>query len=328
MQANQLRHIKLGHQFNGYFPMATGIDAVVASSAGLDQTIALMQRIVPETKSDTLRIAQKLKRGSLSETCKAIWEFVYLHIQYRSDKVGVEQVRRPARSWADRQQGVDCDCYSVFISSILMNLGIPHSIRITKYNGRPNFQHVYPVVPNGNSPITMDCVTDRFNHEVPFSEHRDYKMKDINTNNHGLSGVDVLDLESNNLDALLQPRLPLRHTSGNDACNLNINVNHQYPIRKTGGIKKFQPKRFVPKKTPTRNTKQGKVIPPYRNGNPPKMFTAKKASKMLPKRSGSAPFIKTLLVVGIGYGTYKLFSSSKPKKKNTRKRKTQRTKNN
>ncbi len=61
MQANQLRHIKSGHEFNGYFPIATGIDAVVATSAGLDQTIELIRRIVPETKSDTTGIAKRLK---------------------------------------------------------------------------------------------------------------------------------------------------------------------------------------------------------------------------------------------------------------------------
>ena len=325
MQANQVRHIKSGHEFNGYFPIATGIDAVVATSAGLDQTIELIRRIVPETKSDTTGIAKRLKQNSLSATCKAIWDFVYHHIQYRRDKVGVEQVRRPSRSWADRQTGVDCDCYSVFISSILMNLGIPHSIRITKYNGRPNFQHVYPIVPTGSRHITMDCVTDRFDHEVPFSDHRDYKMKDMKTSHQGLSGVDVLDLESNNLDALLQPRLPLRDTSGNDACNLTINVHHRYLAKQHTGIKRSRPQQAPQKTARKRNTKQAKVISPYRNGSNPKVFSAQKATKMLPKRSGSGSLIKTLLVFGIGYGTYKLFSTSKPKpkKKSTPKTKKQ-----
>ncbi len=325
MQANQVRHIKSGHEFNGYFPMATGIDAVVATSAGLDQTIELIRRIVPETLSDTTGIAKRLKQNSLSATCKAIWDFVYHHIQYRRDKVGVEQVRRPSRSWADRQEGVDCDCYSVFISSILMNLGIAHSIRITKYNGRPNFQHVYPIVPTGSGHITMDCVTDHFNHEVPFSDHRDYKMKDIKTNHQGLSGVDVLDLESHNLDALLQPRLPLRHTSGNEACNLTINVHHRYLTKQHTGIKKSRPQQAAQKAPRKRHTKQAKVVSPYRNGSNSKVFSGQKSAKMLPKRSGSGAFIKTLLVFGIGYGTYKLFSTSKPKpkKKSTLKTKKQ-----
>ena len=286
---------------------------------GLDQTITLMQHIVPETKSDTSKIAQKLKRSSVMETCKTIWEFVYNHIQYRRDKTGIEQVRRPSRSWRDRQKGVDCDCYTVFISSILMNLGIPHRIRITKYNGRPNFQHVYPVVPTANGHITMDCVTDRFNHEVPYSDHRDYKMKDMKTTMEGLSGVDRMDLENEGLDALLQPRLPLRHTSDKGGCNLTINVNHQYPKRQIRKKGISRSKRFKGMPNRKKKIKHGMIVSPFRASSGPEFFKGKRGAKMKPERSGSGPIIKTLFVLGIGYATYKLFGS--PKKNTKRKKK-------
>ena len=89
----------------------------------------------------------------------------------KKDAEGYEQIRSPARAWHDRFSGVDCDCYSVFISSILSNLGIAHTLRITKYQ-RDYFQHIYPIVPFQNGYITIDCVTDRFNYEVPFSEKK------------------------------------------------------------------------------------------------------------------------------------------------------------
>lgn len=63
----------------------------------------------------------------------------------------------------------------MFISSILTNLGLPHILRITKYN-RDYFQHIYPIVPTGNKYITLDCVTDQFNYEVPYSAKKDYPM--------------------------------------------------------------------------------------------------------------------------------------------------------
>lgn len=35
---------------------------------------------------------------------------------------GGEHLRRPARSWQERSAGVDCDCMSIFASSVLTNL--------------------------------------------------------------------------------------------------------------------------------------------------------------------------------------------------------------
>jgi hypothetical protein len=40
-----------------------------------------------------------LRRSSTLDTCKAIWDFIYDYVQYKLDKRGLEQLRRPARSW-------------------------------------------------------------------------------------------------------------------------------------------------------------------------------------------------------------------------------------
>jgi hypothetical protein len=95
---------------------------------------------------------------------------------------------------------VDCDCYTTFISSILTNLQIPHTFRITKYN-RPQFQHIYPIVPTGNGKyITIDCVVDKFNYEEPYTQKQDTKM-DLEYLN-GLDGDEILFTENtSNLDA-------------------------------------------------------------------------------------------------------------------------------
>ena len=60
----------------------------------------------------------------LFRSLHAIWDFVYQHVQYKLDDPGYEQVRRPLRTWLDRKRGADCEDYSVFISSILLNLGV------------------------------------------------------------------------------------------------------------------------------------------------------------------------------------------------------------
>lgn len=149
-----------------------------------------------QTKWQTKALAKQLKADTLYATCRNIWEFVYNNIRYHKDDEGIEQIRSPARAWHDRERGVDCDCYTVFISTILTNLHIPHRLRITKYK-QDYFQHIYPVVPTkGGGYITIDCVVDSFNYEEPYKEKQDTPMDlqflegldDIENENHNLMG--------------------------------------------------------------------------------------------------------------------------------------------
>ena len=169
------RNIKSGKEFENLLPVAEGDDKTIRRNANVTHTVGFIPKVVQETLNQTKGIAGRLKGNSVYETCANIWHFVYQHINYKKDKEGFEQIRSPARSWRDRFNGVDCDCYSTFISSILTNLGIPHVLRITKYH-RDQFQHIYPVVVDDLKQITIDCVTDKFDYEVPYSEKKDYPM--------------------------------------------------------------------------------------------------------------------------------------------------------
>ncbi len=182
------RTIKNGQEFDHLFPPANHRDKIILKNGEVQDTVGLMGEIVRQTLSQTQNLAVGLKGKSLSETCRRVWEFLYNHIQYKLDKRGLEQLRQPARSWADRHSGIDCDCFSVFTSSILSNLGIEHKFRITKYAGKSNFQHVYVVVPDGHSEIVIDCVLSKFNYEKPYSEKKDFTMKPTK---NGLGGIDI-----------------------------------------------------------------------------------------------------------------------------------------
>lgn len=150
-------------------------DKTVKENATLEDTIAFIHQVVRSTLPHTKGIAGKLQEKTVYDTCRNIWRFVYENVAYKKDEAGLEQVRSPRRTWKDRRTGVDCDCYSTFISSILTNLGIAHLLRITKYK-QDHFQHIYPVVPDGNRRIIIDCVTDQFDYEVPYSEKKDITM--------------------------------------------------------------------------------------------------------------------------------------------------------
>jgi hypothetical protein len=176
MEAAKRRQVRDGADHDHFFPRANLTERTVKRGATVADTVKFFPQVVRETKWQTKRIANELKGESVYETCRNIWEFVYRHIRYEKDEEGREQVRSPARTWHDRFRGVDCDCYTVFISSILTNLGIPHVLRITKYK-QDHFQHIYPIVPVGNGKyITIDCVVEMFDYEEPYSEKQDTKM--------------------------------------------------------------------------------------------------------------------------------------------------------
>jgi hypothetical protein len=175
MEAQRKRNIRSGEEYSHLFPKAENSVSTIRRNANVTHTVAFIPKVVNETLNHTKQIAQILKGNTAYETCSNIWHFVYQHIAYKKDQEGYEQIRSPARAWHDRRRGVDCDCYSVFISSILCNLQIPHILRITKYH-RDYFQHIYPVVLLHGKEIPIDCVTDQFNYQVPYSEKKDYPM--------------------------------------------------------------------------------------------------------------------------------------------------------
>lgn len=191
MVADRKRRLKDGREFDHLFPLPGDSDTTIKKSANVEDTMKLIRKALPQTLWQTEKIAKVLKGRTLEETCSNIWHFVYQHIQYKRDEEGVEQVRSPRRAWSDRMTGVDCDCYTVFILSILRSLNIPCLARITKYPKRypevPRWQHVYPIVPKPgrledykderDNYIVIDCVKDRFDDEQLYLECKDYDMR-------------------------------------------------------------------------------------------------------------------------------------------------------
>ncbi len=176
MEAGKNRNIKSGAQYDHLFPRATNQDHTILSSAVVDDTVAFIPKVVGKTLDHTKKLAALVKGRNDYQSCGNLWQFVYDHIAYLKDKDGYEQIRSPARAWHDRKSGVDCDCYTTFISSVLTNLGIRHKLRITKYS-KDYFQHIYPVALLSGREVIVDCVTDKFDYEVPYSEKKDYIME-------------------------------------------------------------------------------------------------------------------------------------------------------
>lgn len=178
MEADRKRNISSGRSYDHLFPRANMRETTVKRGAIVEDTVRFIPKAVQMTRWQTRAYTdQELKGLSVYDACKKLWHFVYEHIAYQKDEEGLEQIRSPGRTWHDRFSGVDCDCYTTFISTVLTNLNIPHALRIAKYPGGYRFQHIYPIVPLANGDyITIDCVLNRFNYEQPYSEKKDTYM--------------------------------------------------------------------------------------------------------------------------------------------------------
>ncbi len=207
------RKIFDGKEFDKFFKKPIFADPYLSYAGTTHDTLNFMSDIIKKTLADTKRIAPLFRGKSLEDTCGKIFNFIYNHIQYKPDSRHAEQLRRPARAWHDRKTGVDCDCYSIFIGSILSNLRIPFALRMVKIKNRDYFQHVYVVVPkngtqnalnNADNYITIDPVLDTFNEEYPFTEKQDNFMRPIRYLNGSVNGLNGLEQtkQTNNYDLL------------------------------------------------------------------------------------------------------------------------------
>ncbi len=177
MEAKRKRNIQSGAQYDHLFVKATLKDFTVKKGATVADTVKFIPKVVQMKRWQTQSYTDtELKGLPVYDACKKLWQFLYNHVAYKKDEAGLEQIRSPARLWHDRFRGVDCDCYTTFISTVLTNLGIPHKLRIAKYS-EDYFQHIYPVVPMPDgSYITIDCVVNEFNYEEPYTEIKDTTM--------------------------------------------------------------------------------------------------------------------------------------------------------
>ncbi len=190
------RTIEDGKRYENLFPIADGGRTLLNNNGSVEDTVFLMGDFIKKFKSDTANLAPLLKGNSLRENCGNVWSFLYNNIQYKLDTPGEEQLRRPARLWADRHTGGDCDCMSIFVGTILLNLGIRFKIRIARYEGKQGFQHVYIIVPVDTfNYYTIDGVVSQFDYEKPYAQIKDYTMEQLGIPIIGLSGIDDMLME-------------------------------------------------------------------------------------------------------------------------------------
>ncbi len=215
------RNTKDGRQFNHLIKRADGANTFIKNGNVLE-TVDSCVNIIANHYREVEDLAKELQSDSVKNTCRNIFNFAYTYLQYQKDEDGTEQLRTPARSWLDGQikfkqqgdinSGIDCDDYSIFVGSILKCLAIPFKFRITKYDGKSYFQHIYVFVPaegDSEDEIVIDPVLSKFDYQKPYSfEKSDFNMSPLKMVG-GVRGI-------NGLTGTLGLGLPIYALSGLD----------------------------------------------------------------------------------------------------------------
>lgn len=152
-----------------------GFRKTLLENADLEDTLKNMKRIALRDAYQVKELAKSLKKQTVAATSRNIWEYLRANTHYKLDQQGLEELRTPARSIIDGKAGlndptfgIDCDDYTILISALLLNLGIPHEYRVAAYQKKGKFQHIYPVAfdEQGNEYV-IDVVPEipHFNYE-------------------------------------------------------------------------------------------------------------------------------------------------------------------
>lgn len=136
-------------------------------------------------KDQTKEFARRFAGGSIEDQCFRVWKYVRESIRYKRDPFDAQLIRMPSRFVFDAEG--DCKSYSLFIASVLSNLGIPVSFRYASYRKSDSTpSHVYVVARDTDGKkIIVDGVYHLFNDEKSPEYYKDYPM-----NVYALSGVD------------------------------------------------------------------------------------------------------------------------------------------
>lgn len=90
------------------------------------------------------KLAEYLKGDNYLQSAFNLWHWLHENIKYNFDKEGEEEIRVPARTWADRESGVDCDCLAVFTACVLYCMGYEPEFEIVGFDENSDvYSHIF-----------------------------------------------------------------------------------------------------------------------------------------------------------------------------------------
>ena len=90
-----------------------------------------------------VKLAEHLKADTELQSAFNVWHWLHTNIKYNYDAEGKEEIRTPARVWADRFFGVDCDCLAVFTACLFIGMGYKPAFEIVGFGNKNQYSHIY-----------------------------------------------------------------------------------------------------------------------------------------------------------------------------------------
>ncbi len=155
----------------------TKFDFIVLKAFNNEKTFDdICRKYIPKSVEQTKTLSESFQGLETKKLCRKIYEFCRNNINYKLDDEGFEQIRLPRQTWKDRLDGVDCEDFVIFCSSILNNLRVKHTVRMADYGN--GWQHIY-IVLERKEMIVLDPTLSVFN-----KQFKAKKLKDFTFNFH------------------------------------------------------------------------------------------------------------------------------------------------
>jgi hypothetical protein len=149
-------------------------ETIFFDDGGVKDIVEVIIKADSESGPFTKQLAKEFKGKTPKKLLENIWKFTRKNISYKLDKPGKEKIKSPGATWRDRYG--DCKSMSIFIGSVLKNLGINYKYRVAFYDAsRPEQGHIYPIALIDGEEIIVDAVNNKFNHEVAYWKAYDVK---------------------------------------------------------------------------------------------------------------------------------------------------------
>lgn len=127
----------------------------------------------------------------LIDIVEKLWEILY-NVKYKEDPQGQQWIKTPARLLSDKEG--DCKSITLFVNSVLSNLGYKTWFRFVSYDKRSDYSHVYTIVEDkdGNK-YPLDYVAYVQRGLAPFEELHYTNKKDYMATSTQISKLSGLE---------------------------------------------------------------------------------------------------------------------------------------
>lgn len=154
--------------------------------------VDLVQKVVRSHRADTAVFASRFP--ATREGLQSLFNWVDRNFTYREDPSKNQWVQTPA--WLNKHKIGDCKSFTVFISTVLSNMGVDHIIRYTAYRAG-ELRHVYPVAILDGEEIPLDVVWKKqeggsFGREKRYRRKKDYPVEGLYQLGNTYSGTDLI----------------------------------------------------------------------------------------------------------------------------------------